>query len=135
MPTPIPGTSLVAVNISPDSTDPQKPILLERLAWLTGPVVQEASPSSEYTVAMTTPGMSGLLTIKGGADLASLTIELPLDTETKLMQTRMIVSEVTITSLTVSLSGTTIHGAPDSISPEDPVTLQKVASNIWVRIV
>lgn len=40
MPTPIPGTFLVAADIGPDSTDPQHPILLEQLAWLTGPVAR-----------------------------------------------------------------------------------------------
>lgn len=132
----LPGVAFV--NILVEEGDPDYPLvqfLLEQLNGKMAPVAQEATPSSGDTVVMTTPKMSGLLTIKGSIDLASLTIELPPDTETKLMQTRMIVSEVSIASLTVSLTGTTIHGAPDSISPEDPVTFQKVASNIWIRIV
>lgn len=133
MPTPIPGTSLVAVDIGSTSTDPQKPALLAALSKALAAVVQEETPESGDTVTMSTPGMPGLLEIQGSDDLAALTINFPDDAETYTAQTRLIVTSVALASTTFGPSGITIQGAPDSLGAGDTAKFQKIGPNTWVR--
>lgn len=66
--------------------------------------------------------------------LPTLTIRLPLDTNTEVLQTITIRSSQTITALTIAANasdGATTIYAPSTVGPGAPIILQKQASKVW----
>jgi len=97
-------------------------------------VMQTASPTTGSTVVMTDDSNNGTLVLTPAANLAALTVQLPSDANSALLQIRRISTTKSITALTMT-GATTILDAPASMNAGDLVSFQKTAANTWMRMV
>lgn len=97
-------------------------------------VMQSASPTTGSTVVMTDDSNNGTLVLTPAANLAALTVQLPSDANSALLQIRRISTTKSITALTMT-GATTILDAPASMNSGDLVSFQKTAANTWMRMV
>jgi len=99
-------------------------------------VMQAASPAppvSGGTVNIVNTGISGLTVINPAGTLATLTVSLPSDANSKLGQIERICFLRAITLLTIN-GASSILGAPAAAALGDNIGFQKVAANQWVRL-
>ena len=107
---------------------------LGRIVSITGVqrVLDLPVPTTGQTVSMQSNPQYGGMWIDPATTLAALTIVLPLEKDSQLMQERFVGSSKTITALTVT-GATPIYTAPTTLSPGDVVTFIKLAPNVWAR--
>ena len=99
----------------------------------TAPDVQKVAPASGATVQMTDTALNGTLLVAPAAALASLTVALPTEVNSRLGQIRRIATTKAISTLTVT--GATILNTVGSLSAGDCVQFLKIDTNTWTRIV
>lgn len=92
--------------------------------------LQTVVPTNGQTVQIADNADDGLLLLNPASTLATLTVNLPSDAKSRLLQVERIATMRTITLLTVA-GATTIYGAPASLAPGDNIAFQKVAANTW----
>lgn len=93
-----------------------------------------APPVAGGTVTITNTGMNGLTVINPAGTLATLTVNLPSDSTSRIGQIERIAFLRAVTALTIG-GATTILNAPASALLGDNIGFQKVAANQWVRLV
>jgi hypothetical protein len=95
---------------------------------------QTASPVAAGTVIMNDTPIDGLLYLTPAGSLATLTVTLPTNANSRLGQTRRLSTTQDIVLLTVNVAGGTILNNPTTLSANSSLAFQKVAANTWMRI-
>lgn len=102
-------------------------------------VMQAATPAAPVTggtVLVVNTAMNGLTVVNPAGTLATLTVSLPADAASTIGQIERIAFRQIITSLTVNVAGGgTVSGAPATAQINDNIGFQKIATNIWSRLV
>lgn len=94
-----------------------------------------APPIAGGTVAITNTGMNGLTVVNPAGVLATLTVNLPADSVSKIGQIERIAFLKAITLLTLGVTGGgSILNAITSAALNDNVGYQKVAANTWIKM-
>lgn len=93
-------------------------------------LLQTSSPTTGQTVVMADTGVDGTLVLTPAAGLATLTITLPSDANSRLLQKRSIYCSKSVVALTIN--GATILNSLIAMTANDHHTFQKVAANTWV---
>lgn len=96
-----------------------------------GPNEQIASPVTGGTVVMTNDSLDGTLMLTPAGPLATLTITLPTDGASRILQRRSIYTTQSIATVTMN-GATTIPNAITTMNASDHYTFEKVAPNVWV---
>lgn len=97
------------------------------------PVVQNAAPTAGQTVVMTDDANDGTLVLTPAGVLATLTVTLPSEANSRIGQIRRLASRQAITALTLNGATTILNGAT-ALLLNDCFSYQKVAANTWVRL-
>lgn len=95
---------------------------------------QTASPTTGQTVVMNDNSIDGLLYLTPAGTLATLTVTLPTNANSRLGQTRRLSTTQDLTALTVNVAGGTVVNSPTTLLANSTVAFQKVATNTWMRI-
>jgi hypothetical protein len=93
---------------------------------------QTASPASGATVVMNDNTIDGLLWITPAATIATLTVTVPTNANSRLGQVRRVATSQDITALTIN--GATILNAPSTLIGNTGFALVKVSTGTWMRI-
>ena len=96
-------------------------------------VSNPAPPASGATVQVTNTAMQGLTVINPAGALATLSVSLPADGQSTIMQIERIAFLKSVAALTIN-GATTILGAPLAAAIGDNIGFQKVAANTWTRV-
>ena len=95
---------------------------------------QSATPTNGQNVAMTDNDKDGILYLNAAGTLATLTVTLPSNANSKIGQERLIASSKAITLLTVTNpSGGTVI-APVALNLGANIAMRKVADNTWMQV-
>jgi hypothetical protein len=95
---------------------------------------QTNSPVAAATVVCTDDDKDRVLYLTPAGTLATLTVTLPTNANSRINQVQTIVSSQILTALTISGAGLTILGNPTALLAGGSVSLKKVAANTWVRL-
>ncbi len=101
---------------------------------LGAPAVQAASPTAGQTVVMTDSAVDGTLYLTPAGTLATLTVTLPTEVNSRIGQIRRIGTSQALTLLTIG-GATTILGNVTTLALGASASFQKVAANTWIRVV
>jgi hypothetical protein len=99
---------------------------------LAGPVVQNAAPTTGATVVINDNASDTLLVLDPAGTLATLTVTLPSEANSRIKQVVRIASTRIITAITIN-GATTIIGAPVGLALGDNLAFQKIKANTWSR--
>ena len=94
--------------------------------------VQAATPTTGQTVVMTADARDRTLYLTPAGTLATLTVTLPADATSRVMQIARIATSQIITALTIN-GATTILATVTTLAIGS-VTFQKVAASTWIRV-
>jgi hypothetical protein len=94
---------------------------------------QTASPTTGQTVVMNDNSIDGVLWLTPAGAIATLTITVPTNANSRLGQTRRIATSQDINT-TLTINGGTILNAPATLIGNTGFSLVKVAANTWMRI-
>lgn len=102
---------------------------------LVGPlsIVQTATPIAGQTMLMTDDANDGTLWLTPAGTLATLTVTLPSEANSRIGQVRRVGSSRAVTLLTFN-GATTILNAIAALALNDCVEFHKVAANTWARL-
>ena len=134
----IPGT---LPNGTKYPNDPQS--LLDTFAsYLTAPEAKKNRPTvSVYTpaagasISASANGLDETVFLDHSSTIATMTFVFPTNSNSVTGQTLRIFSRSIVTTLTVSSTGLTLHGAAlSTLAANGTAAWQKVAANIWIRI-
>ena len=94
--------------------------------------VQNATPASGAVLNMDDNAQDGMLYIQPAGLLASLTVNLPSEANSRTGQIRSLATSKAVTVLTIA-GAVTIMSAPASMALGACYTFQKIAPNTWIR--
>lgn len=95
-----------------------------------GPDVQTVAPASGATVQINDNAKDTTLVVNPAGDLATLTINLPSEANSRIGQVIMIRARRNIAAVTLG-GATTILGTVGSFLMDDAFVFQKTAANTW----
>lgn len=106
------------------------------LVYPMGLAPQLASPLTGATVVIPDGPGNALAYVTPAGTIAALTLTLPSDANSKLLQECAIVTSQAITALTINQAGggATILGAAAGLAAGASLNLVKVAANTWAKI-
>lgn len=102
-------------------------------AALLMPSMQTSSPTTGQTVSMTDDNVDGALYLTPAGTLATLTVTLPTNGNSRVGQVRRIVTSQILTVLTINGAGT-ILGNITTLALGGSASFQKIASDTWVKV-
>lgn len=103
------------------------------LGFTLAPRVVSSSPTAGATVVMTADDRDEVQDFTPAGTLATLTVTLPANATSRLGQISRVNSTQTITALTVN-GAATIRNNPSTLTANNSVAFQKVASDTWQRL-
>lgn len=93
---------------------------------------QTATPTTGQTVVMNDNTLDGVLYLTPAGTLATLTVTLPTNANSRLGQIRRLSTTQELTGLTIN--GGTVLNSPTTLTANGTVAFQKVAASTWMRI-
>lgn len=96
------------------------------------PRVQTATPTTGQTVQVTDDGLDTTLRLTPAGGLATLTVTLPTNANSRIGQIVRVTSSQAVAALTVN--GATVLNAVAALVANECFGFQKLAANTWVRL-
>lgn len=98
-----------------------------------GRSVQTVTPTAGQTVVMTDDSLDGSLNLTPAGLLATLTITLPSEANSRIGQERRINTTQALTALTIG-GASSILNTVTTLALGGSVTFEKIAANTWIRV-